>query len=251
MSGPSIAYRDAVSRLARAQKSNRGAAPYSRWVNRRLGRYLAAWSFVHGLTPNEVSAISGVFTFAGIALIALVRPAWWTALLVAASLVVGYALDSADGQLARLRGGGSAAGEWLDHVLDALKIVTIHLAVGICWFRFYGLTHAAYLLIPLGFAVVSTVFFFALLLSDMLRRVSRVAVGGTAVTTASVNPDEPAPILRSLVVLPNDYGVLALTMLLLAAHTAFGVVYTLLLAANTLFLLVGCARWFREMRTLS
>jgi phosphatidylglycerophosphate synthase len=251
MPSPSGTYRDAVARLAEAQKSSRGAAPYSRWVNRRLGRYLAAWAYGRGLTPNQVSSISGVFTFAGIAVIALVRPTWWSSIVVAGLLLAGYAFDSADGQLARLRGGGSPAGEWLDHVLDALKITTLHLAIAICWFRFYGLTHAAYLLIPLAYAVVSTVFFFALLLADLLRRIARVEAGGSSATTASVNPDEPAPILRSLIVLPNDYGVLALAMVLLAAHVVFGVVYALLLGANALFLLAGSVRWFREMGTLA
>ena len=36
-----ITAREAVSALVTAQKSNRGAAPYSRWVNRPLGRHLA------------------------------------------------------------------------------------------------------------------------------------------------------------------------------------------------------------------
>jgi hypothetical protein len=54
-------------------------------------------------------------------------------------------------------------------------------------------------------------------------------------------------VLRSLVVLPNDYGVLCLSLLLIAAHSAFLVVYAALFAANVLFLLAGSARWYREM----
>src|SRR5206468_3735903 len=113
--------REVVIRLAGAQKSNRGAAGYSRWVNRRLGRQIAAVAYLRGLTPNQVSAISAVFTFAAIASLAVFRPDWLLAVLATVALLTGYAFDSADGQLARLRGGGSPAGEWLDHVLDALK----------------------------------------------------------------------------------------------------------------------------------
>lgn len=250
MSTTTRSRRAAVERLAGAQKSNRGAAGYSRWVNRPVGRQLAALAYVADLTPNQVSAISAAFTFGSIASVAVFRPTWYLGLAVTLGLLVGYAFDSADGQLARLQGSGSPAGEWLDHVLDAAKISTFHLAIAISWFRFYDLRHPALLLVPLGFAATSAVFFFALVLSDMLRRVDRLTGGGSGVTTASVNPDEAAPILRSLVVLPNDYGVLCLSLLLIGAHDVFIVVYAALLAANLLFLLAGCARWFREMRRL-
>jgi phosphatidylglycerophosphate synthase len=243
-------YREAVARLSSAQKSNRGAAGYSRWINRRLGRHLAAWAYVRDLTPNQVSAISALFTFPSLAAVGIWSPSWYGDILITLGLLAGYAFDSADGQLARLRGGGSPAGEWLDHVLDALKMASVHLLVAVAWFRFYDLEHASYLLVPLAAAVVATVFFFALLLTDMLRRVSRTAAGGSSATTASLNPDEAAPVLRSLVVLPNDYGVLCLTFLLLPWHTVFGVVYAILLVANTLFLLTGCLRWFRELNQI-
>ena len=40
-------------------------------------------------------------------------------------------------------------------------------------------------------------------------------------------------------------------MLLLPLQTAFVLVYTLLSACNALFLVTGCVRWFREMKTLN
>lgn len=250
-SSDAVSYRDVVERLKSAQKSNRGAAGYSRWVNRRLGRRFAAAAFLAGLTPNQVSLTSAAFTYSGIALVATVRPSWLQAVTVVALLLIGYALDSADGQLARLQGSGSPAGEWLDHALDALKVASFHAAILICWFRWYDLGADAWLLVPLGFAVVSTVFFFTLTLADMLRRIASVSAGGTSKTTAAVNPNEKAPIMRSLVVLPNDYGVQCVVMVLLPLQTAFVCVYTVFAACNALFLAVGCARWFREMKTLA
>lgn len=248
--GSRPSHAEVVARLRSAQKSNRGAGGYSRWVNRPLGRQLAALAFLRGLTPNQVSLLSAACTYAAIVLVATVRPSWPSSVGVAILLVLGYALDSADGQVARLRGIGSPSGEWLDHMLDAVKLATFHLAVAICWFRFYRLEHPATLLIPLGFAAVGTVFFFGITLSDMLRRVERARGGGSGATTSLVDPNEPAPVLRSLVVLPNDYGVLCAVMVLLAAHTAFIVCYALLLAANVLFLAAGWVRWFREMTRL-
>jgi phosphatidylglycerophosphate synthase len=239
-----------VARLSQAQKSNRGAPLYSRWVNRPLGRQFAAIAYRLGLTPNTVSWISAALTSAAIVAVALVHPSPVSALAITLALVIGYALDSADGQVARLRGGGSPSGEWLDHVLDSLKIASFHLAIAIMWFRFYDLSHPSLLLIPLGFSVVACVFFFALTLSDMLRRIADAKGGGQGLPTASVNRDEAAPVLRSLIVLPNDYGLLCLVMILIFAHTAFMIVYAALLAANILLLGAGSLRWFREMSHL-
>lgn len=107
------------------------------------------------------------------------------------------------------------------------------------------------LLIPLGFSAVASVFFFTLLLTDMLRRVHRARSGASTVTTASLHSHEAAPVLRSLIVLPNDYGVLCLCLVVMPLHRTFEIVYAVLLAANTIFLLTGCVRWFRELSAAS
>ncbi|MEE3703953.1 hypothetical protein V2H43_11125, partial [Pasteurella multocida] len=106
------AFQDVHRRLASAQKGHaRGAPAYSVYVNRRLGRVLAAAAFGWGWTPNRVTAVSAAHSFAALVLLLALPPAWWTGVLVAGLLVLGYAWDSADGQVARLRGGGSLAGE--------------------------------------------------------------------------------------------------------------------------------------------
>ena len=122
-----------------------------------------------GLTPNAVTGISALLSFSAIAVLALVPPAWWIGLLVAVLLVLGYAFDSADGQVARLRGGGSSAGEWLDHVVDAVKIAALHLAVLVGAYRFFDLGSRGWLLIPIGFVLVANVTFFGMILNDLLR----------------------------------------------------------------------------------
>ena len=86
-------YRDTLRRLAGAQKPAAFGSPaYSRFVNRRIGRYLAAGAFQLGLTPNQVTAVSAVFSLAGILTIALVEPAWWVGLVVALAGVVLWVL---------------------------------------------------------------------------------------------------------------------------------------------------------------
>jgi phosphatidylglycerophosphate synthase len=234
---------DTVRRLSAAQKGAKGAPAYSRFVNRKLGRLLAALAFHAGLTPNAVTAVSAAFTATGIALLALVAPSWWLGLAVAGCLVVGYAFDAADGQLARLRGGGSPAGEWLDHMVDAVKISSLHLAVLVGAYRFELVERGAWLLVPLGFCIVSAVLFFGTILNEALRE------RHGAVTRAQATTERPS-VLRSLLVVPTDYGLLCLVFLLLGAPAVFYGAYSFLFAATAGYLALACVKWFREIGRL-
>lgn len=234
-------YRAGMIQLVSKQKTAKGAPAYSRFVNRRLGRHLAAMAWALDRTPNQVTALSGAFTGTAILLVALVRPSAALAVVITLALVVGYALDSADGQLARLRGGGSAAGEWLDHVVDAVKTGALHAAVLVSLYRFTDLG-SAWLLVPLLYGVVATSWFFAMILTDMLRRAHVVATGQPP---APVQTD--APLLRSLLALPTDYGLLCLVFLLLAAPRVFTTVYGLMLAGTSVVFLAALHSWFREL----
>ncbi|WP_460486745.1 CDP-alcohol phosphatidyltransferase family protein [Epidermidibacterium keratini] len=221
-----------------AQKSAKGAPLYSVVVNRPLGRIFAAAAHQLGMTPNGVTAVSAVFTFAGIGLIALGSPTWTSGILIAALLVVGYALDSSDGQLARLRGGGSLLGEWLDHVVDSLKVVSIHLAVLVMAFRHFD-TPRWWLLVPLGFAIVTVVHFFGMLLTELLARSIGAPKGGGEAST-----------LMAAAKLPTDYGVLCLSFALLGSEAMFRSVYTVLAVATALYTALVVVRWARRIRDL-
>ncbi len=231
---------DVVAELSRAQKSSAGTPAYSRFVNRRIGRVLAAAAFLAGRTPNQVSLASGFCSLVGIVLIAAVRPSLPLALVVMVLLVLGYGLDSADGQLARLRGGGSPLGEWLDHMIDSVKIVLLHSAVLVSFYRFDAFSNELLLLVPLAYVCMSSVLFFGLILIDQLRR----RHGGQ-------KPNERGDsVLKSLLIAPTDYGVLCLVFLTFAWPSVFIVLYGGLLAVNLLFLAAASAKWFREMAAL-
>ena len=231
-----------LARLSSAQKGATGAPAYSRFVNRRLGRVFAAAAYHLGLTPNAVTAVSAAFTATGIALIALRPPTWAVAVAVTACLVVGYALDAADGQLARLRGGGSPAGEWLDHMVDAVKASSLHLAVLIALYR-SDLVEPVMLLVPIGYCVVDAVTYFGTMLNEALR-----AQHG-APTRAQATDRRPS-VLRSLLVLPTDYGLLCCVFLTFGLPALFIPLYTLLFAAAAAFLLLASVKWFREIGRL-
>ena len=231
-------FAEVVARLASAQKPRaRGAPAYSVYVNRPIGRRLAAAAYLAGLTPNAVTAISAVCTFAAIAVIAAAPPAPLTGIAIGLLLVLGYALDSADGQLARLRGGGSPSGEWLDHVVDAAKTSSLHLAVLISWYRFVDLPGDWLLLIPIGFSIVAAVYFFAMILNDFLR--ARHGI--------TPRPGSTGGGIRSLLALPTDYGVLCLAFLCSGVPAVFVPVYGLLFLATAAYTLLALAKWFREM----
>lgn len=239
----------ALRELRGAQKSAKGVSLYSRFVNRPAGRYLAAGSYAIGLTPNQVTLVSAAFSFAAAAAVALVAPSWGLGIAVWAALAVGFAFDSADGQLARLRGGGSASGEWLDHVVDCAKLTALHSCVLIAFYRFPdaygtggtgggggGTGSAVWLLVPLGFQFASVVTFFGGLLTEKLK--PKAAPGSPAAAPSTV---------RAVALLPVDYGVFCVVFLLLGGGELFRWAYAGMGAVAALFLLAFLAKWYREL----
>jgi phosphatidylglycerophosphate synthase len=229
--------RGAYARLARAQKSGAGVPWYMRVVNRRLGRILAAVAAQTRATPDHMTAISFLSFLAGAALLALVEPSAAVAVAAMLLLQIGFAFDSADGQLARLRGGGSPAGEWLDHVVDSARHLLFHVAVLIGLYRFADVPDAV-LLIPLAFALFSTVRFFAQILAEQLAR--RDPVAGP----------ESVPRFGVWIQAPADTGLLNVVVLLWAWTTPFLWVYGAMAALNGLLLAATAVRRHRELTAL-
>lgn len=237
-------YWDTVRRLSSFQKAAAPGAPaYSILVNRRLGRLFAALAYRAGLSPNNVTLISATFTFAAIATIALVRPNFIVGVLVWLLLALGYALDSADGQVARLTGGGSPAGEWLDHVIDALKAVSLHSAVLICIYRFFPVDRV-WLLVPIAFSIVASGLFFAMILNDQLRAVHAVRNGTVQV------PRTGSTLRRSVLSVPTDYGIICLAFIVLSVPLVFLALYTFLFVANAGYFALAARKWFGDMTAL-
>lgn len=239
-------YSATVKRLAAAQKTGKGAPAYSRWINRWFGRRIAAAGYLMGATPNQVTAVSAALTFTGIGLLAFLHPSWWLGPVVMVLLLAGYAFDSADGQLARLRGGGRPSGEWLDHVVDMAKMAMLPAAVVLSWARF-GIAGEPgsvwWLALPLAFIAVSVTAFFGWLLSDLLIRVTR---GERSKTVAA---GESAPKLRSILRTPTDYGVLAISFGFFSTIW-FLPLYGLLFLANFAVLVLALPTWYRQVDEL-
>jgi len=230
-------FRRSYASLAAAQKGSVGVSFYSRWVNRPAGRVLAAGAHVLGLTPNAVTYLSAVATLAGLLVLVLVPPSPLVGVGVGLLLVLGFALDSSDGQLARLRGGGSVLGEWLDHLIDAGKTVLVHTSVLLAvWF--HGDVPTAWLLVPLAYQFVAVVQFSGILLTQFLER----KAGGAA--------KRPPSNLRSLLLLPADYGILCLVFLTSGVHAIFLPLYTVLAVVTALITAAMIVAWARRLTAL-
>lgn len=227
-------FRAHLADLNRAQKSGAGVPAYTRWVNRRLARGVAAGAATAGLTPNAVTMLSAALSAAGLALMIAVGPTWWSALMTGALLAAGYVFDSADGQVARLTGASSPAGEWLDHVVDAIRTPAIHLTVAIA-----VLLHRPDLLwlavVAVLFTVMSVGQFMSQILAEQLVRNS----GGEAAESNGAR--------KSLLLLPTDTGVLCWSFALWVVPPVFGVVYAALFVVNLVHTAASMRRKYRKL----
>ncbi|WP_416982156.1 CDP-alcohol phosphatidyltransferase family protein [Streptomyces sp. T028] len=228
---------EVLRRLSAAQKPAKGVSLYTRFVNRPAGRVLAALAYQVGATPNQLTVLGALFTFPALAAVALLPPSPTMAIGVGAALAVGFVLDSADGQLARGQRSGSPSGEWLDHVLDCVKILALHLVVLVSFYRFFSLPSPLWLLAPMVFQLAAVVIFFAGILTEKLKRRA----------PGEVPPGAP-PALRSVLLLPVDYGLTCLGFLFLGSQDVFLAVYCTLLLAHVLFMAAFLVKWFRELR---
>ena len=227
----------ARSRLAGAQKSTASVPAYLRFVNRRAGGLLAALAYALRLSPTQVTLLSSAVSFGGIAVLALHSATVPAGIAVSLLLLAGYALDSADGQLARVRGGGSRAGEWLDHVADVAKISSLHSAVAIAVLRFFHLGSLLYLLVPVVFGIANVTQFFGMMLRDKL----------TVADPSRPGPPGSSSLLVAMLLLPLDHGSLALAFLVLGVHTLFLWVYGLLALATVLFAARSLTKAYRGL----
>ncbi len=218
--GRPAASRAAFNRLRTAQKNSRGAPRLLALHQPSTGpgaSPLAA--YVLRGQPEPGDRLSALFTFSGIAVLAALPPTCGTGVVVAVLLIIGYALDSADGQLARLLGGGSPEGEWLDHVVDSAKLATIHLAVLVSMYRHFDGRVAGGCWCRWSSPRCSRVHFFGMIVTDLVLREHHYRTGAGEPYRASVLGDAHSTVL-TIARIPVDYGLLCLGFVLLGAYPA-------------------------------
>lgn len=226
----------AVQELASAQKPGPGVPAYMRWVNRALARRVAAGAYVAGLQPNTVTGLSLLWSVMGMALLLVAPASWWLGVVVAVFLAAAFAFDSADGQLARLSQLAGPRGEWLDHVVDALRTPALHIAVAVAvWLQFENGVLAA---LALVISVVMSAQFMSQMLAEQLIR----RAGGRGPRRGGNR--------QSWLLLPTDPGVWAWIFVLWGFPHVFGVVYAVLVALNLVHIGASLLRRYRDLSAL-
>jgi len=214
---------------------HRGGGLYTMAVIPRIGSYAAAAAARRGLHPSVLTLANlglGVAAGAAVAVTAGTGAATATALAALVAWQAAYALDCADGQLARATGTGSAAGARLDVLVDLA--VQAALVAGLATVAERASDPPAWLLGVFGTTWLVSLF------------TSVLAQGGAE--GHSLLPSR-SPVVQA-VKLVRDYGVLVLVAALLAALLPGAMVWFLAASAalNGLFLLASIARAARVSR---
>ncbi len=229
-------FRHHLSVLDAAQKPGHGVPAYTRWVNRRGARVVAAAGAAGGLTPNQITAISMLFSVCGMAVLIACPPAPWVGLLTAVLLALGYLFDSADGQLARLTGTSSKTGEWIDHVADAFRSPAIHVAVAVAVVIYRG-DDRWLAVVALIYSLVTSGQFLSQILAE-------------AFVTGAGRTQRRGGTMRSFVLLPTDPGVLCWWFVFWGIAPVFALGYTALAVVACLHSTVSLSRRYQDLRAL-
>ena len=235
---PSFA--QSFNELRAAQKTKKGVPLYSLYINRPAGRFVAAALRNSALTPNHVTLAGAVLTYGALLWLAFGAGTDPGSALIGVILAVGFILDSADGQLARLQGRSSRLGEWLDHVLDSGRIVILHGSV------FCFLTRTTTLpTLPLAvlcgvFLFASSIIFFAGALFDQLSRHSAPPLTADKRGTGG-------SLRRSALMLPVDYGVTCLMLVTVPWVGIFLSIYAAVAFSHCLFGVAYVAKCSRAL----
>lgn len=116
------------------------------------------------------------------------------------------------------------------------------MAVLVSFYRYFGFSDPRCLLLPVVFQFAAVVVFFGGILTEQLRRAERQKSG-----TGGPAAAPPASMLRSVALLPVDYGVFCAIFLLFGSRDLFTALYCCLLVAHVLFMVAFLAKWYREL----
>ena len=164
---------------------------------------------------------------------------------VALLFALGYGLDSADGQVARVTGASSPAGEWLDHVVDSIRVPFVHMATLLSFLLYpahYSFTGSStfnswIIAMPMIFTALTAGHFMSQTLAEQLRNNRKTAA-----------PPSGGP-LRSFINLHMDAGALCWIYIFVGFGPVFVIIYALLLLANAATALLSMRRKYVSLAT--
>ena len=147
-----------------------------------------------------------------------------------------------------MTGASSPAGEWLDHVVDSMRVPTVHLATLVGFIRFpeyFSVSHTAdgfpggWILwaLPMAFTVLTAGHFMSQILAEQLRKNRKTAAPSTGGN------------LRSFINLHMDAGTLCWIYIFWGFGVIFVFVYALLFLANAATVLLSMRRKYVTLAT--
>jgi phosphatidylglycerophosphate synthase len=211
--------------------TNRGGGLYSEAVSQPLGAALAVAGYRLGLPPTALTMLNLVCGVGGSVVVIMLAapanpvPSWLVGVIALLAWQFGYALDCADGQLARVTGQAGPAGARLDILCDLAVQVALVTALSVVAVRYRPGTP---IWLPAAFAGVW-----------MVNLLGSVLQSGPQ--AASLMPSRSVPV--RLVKLVRDYGAIVLVAGLVLAVMPQWTVLVLwaFTASNGLFLLASIA----------
>jgi phosphatidylglycerophosphate synthase len=152
-------------------------------------------------------------------------------------LLLGYALDSADGQLARLRNLHSEAGEYLDHIVDCVKMPIFHITVTLIIIRSVQLENELIIFYLLTISVFASAKYFSSEIKEKL--LTRKGISNRGMKKYEM-----------ILLTPFDYGVMCFIFLFTLFDLLFQV-YVVWGFFYIVFCMLSFVRSFKQLSMLS
>lgn len=227
------------NKLSVVQKRRDGALPYTLFVNRPAGRFLSVIAYKLNFTPNQITIISFICTITGLLYVVTFGHQSLLGVIISTlMLLFGYALDSADGQLARLNNSKNLSGEYLDHSLDSVKTPLFHISVTMVILQTVQDINLITVFFLLLISVLSSGKFFS---SEIKEKILTLEGNHNLCYVTSLK--------KSFILLPFDYGILCFIFLLVP----FNLLFPAYIIWGTLFLvffILSFVRGYRQLNNL-
>lgn len=205
---------------------------YTKYVNRNL-----AWlftRFLYRFSPNAISTFAFIFLVLGLFFIEL-RPTLTSSIVIYFILTINFILDSTDGQVARLTKQGTPLGEWLDHSLDAIRLLVVN-AFLVNYITSYSDFSGNIVLLFLPLTGLIGLFVVGELRNKIL----------TSDPSETLRKSKNISMLSTLILFPVDYGVFILIFfllpfpsLLVSVYILLGIYYSFILLVNMLVIYIS------------
>lgn len=225
-------------KLRELQRGNLGEPAYSRFINRWLGRIFASVIGYFKISPNTISFSSFILTIVTfICFLILKEINFLESVLLELFLLIGFILDATDGQIARLLNKQSKKGEWFDHTLDAIKLSLGH-GVAV----FFIITHVDFD----KFWYVVFLFIFSLAMGRYIGVILKTKLIDYKTSERS-SKKAGKGIIRSILLLPLDYGTFIAIFIFTYNPRIFFIAYTALGLISILYSVLLIFRSWREL----